>query len=703
MNKFGKKSNYIWAIIIGVVASLFVLLFSEFHLFKTWELKTYDLRMQLTRAGRTMPDDVALFYVDEPSLRYMEKQGLSWPWPRELYASAISFARRGGAKAIVFDLFFSEDSVYGVEDDEAFARGISGNPPVYFVLFSSNNDGQVDQRKELVIQKSGVPFNLSDQGWLDIKKSLSSLPISGLVSVAKGFGNAQIPPDKDGVYRRVVLIEKMDGVPVPAIALKVVSDLLNVKEIKWPEEDELIIDGKTVPLDEDGKLMVNYYGGVDTFPVYSLAEVLLSEAQVSEGGKSQLDPTVVKDKVVIIGVAAPGLYDTKATPFSRVSPGPEVHATVIENLIDFDFITPIDRLPAILLTIACGLLVAIGVAAIASTWGIVVWFVLLLLALVGSSFYLFSDGTWVPLVPPFGALVVSAFAMIFFRFMTEGRKKREIKRAFGQYLSPEVVKEIAQDPKALKLGGVEREITIFFSDIADFTSISEKRVPRELVEKLNEYFSMSTRIIHENGGTLDKYIGDAVMAFWGAPLIVHDHAFRAVKAALEIQDELKKGSEFATRIGIHTSAAVVGNIGSDIRFNYTAIGDAVNLASRIEGLNKKYGTRNIISEATFIQSGGIEARRIGRVRVKGRVDPIGIFEPLGLKGDFGYFDNESCKKFEEALVLFEEAKFEEAGAIFTRLSEDLSDPVSGVYKKFCSEYKESSPENFDGVITFTTK
>jgi adenylate cyclase len=276
-------------------------------------------------------------------------------------------------------------------------------------------------------------------------------------------------------------------------------------------------------------------------------------------------------------------------------------------------------------------------------------------------------------------------------------------QAFRRYVPAELVRQLIESGEEAKPGGKERELTLFFSDITEFTAISEQIPARELMINLSEYLDATSRIISKEKGTVDKYIGDAVMAFWGAPLIVHDHAFRAVKAALEIQDELKKGSEFATRIGIHTSAAVVGNIGSDIRFNYTAIGDAVNLASRIEGLNKKYGTRNIISEATFIQSGGIEARRIGRVRVKGRVDPIGIFEPLGLKGDFGYFDNESCKKFEEALVLFEEAKFEEAGAIFTRLSEDLSDPVSGVYKKFCSEYKESSPENFDGVITFTTK
>lgn len=707
MNFFTKKRNFkifVWAVVIGFVSSILVSLLSEFNLIKHWELKTYDLRMRLLREGEVKPDDVVLFYIDELSLRQMEEQGLSWPWPRELYTSALKFAEEGGARAVVFDLFFSEDSVYGVDDDIAFANGIGDKLPVYFVLFLSKNISLGDEREAQVLEKSRIPIDSSRLNWIEPAHSMNSMPIQPLLDAARGFGNAQIPPDEDGVYRRVTLVEKLNRNVVPSIALKVVQDIENIKNIEWPEKSYLILRDSKIPLDENGKMMINYYGGTDTFPNYSLAEVIVSQAEIEAGKVPGLKPDIVKDKVVVVGVASPGLYDTKATPFSRVSPGPEIHATVIENLIDEDYMMPLGRDINIIIIFFFGLAAAVGLALISSTWGIVLWILFLSTGLLGFNFFMFSKDIWMTLVPPLGALIISAFAMIFFRFMTEGRKKREIKKAFSQYLSPDVVKEIADDPEALKLGGEEKEITILFSDIADFTSIAERISPADLVEKLNEYFSMATKVIQENGGTLDKYIGDAIMAFWNAPLKTVDHASRAVKSALEIQKALLKDSEFVTRIGIHTSSAVVGNIGSDIRFNYTAIGDAVNLASRLEGLNKKYGTNIILSETSKRQiDGQIETRKIGRVRVKGREEPIDIYEPIGLSGDYGKFSMESYHRFNDAMDLFEKAKFADAERSFEMIESELGDPVSTVYKSLCREYKENPPEEFDGVVTFTTK
>jgi adenylate cyclase len=309
-----------------------------------------------------------------------------------------------------------------------------------------------------------------------------------------------------------------------------------------------------------------------------------------------------------------------------------------------------------------------------------------------------------PLVAPFGAMSLSAFGMILKNYLTEGKKRREIKGAFKQYLSPHVVSEISKDPDSLKLGGEEKNVTLFFSDIANFTNISEFTTPTELVGELNTYFSMATKIIQDHFGTLDKYIGDAIMAFWGAPLEMDDHAYNAVLSALSIQEKLNKGSRFKTRIGIHTGPAVVGNIGSDIRFNYTAIGDTVNLASRLESLNKQLGTKTILSESTFsLCSGKIQARRIGRVRVKGRKAPVNIFEPLGKTGDYGRLGFEACEKFASGLALFEGGDFKGAAAIFAQTATGDEDPCAEVYAGVCRAYTKQPPDDFDGVITFNTK
>lgn len=704
LQKKDVREQFLWAIVIGFVGAILSLTISSFSLFNVWELKAYDLRMGLVREGKRRPQHVVQFFVDEDSLRYMEKQGVGWPWPRELYASALDFCRKGGAKAVLFDLYYSEDSSYGVDDDLAFALGVEKGPPSYFILFLSDNVGKDDPRDEIVFAKSAVEFELPVPLWVEHQRSLQSIPIAPLVAVAKGFGNAQFSPDVDGVYRRIPLVQDLNDTSIPSISLKLVVDVLGSPGLAWPDKRRFILGDRNVPLDNDGRMMINYYGGPDTFPTYSLAEILVSDAAITQGRIPSIDPSVVKDKVVIIGVAAPGLYDLKPTPLAHVYPGPEVHATAIENLLTSDFITPVDTFIAAVVAIVCSIIVALGFAIIASPMGMGIWLISVALSVVGTNIVLFRYNIWMPLVPISGAMALSSFGMIARNYLTEGRKKREIRRAFGQYLSPHVVSEIARDPEALKLGGTMQEVTLLFSDIADFTTMSEKISPTELVSRLNDYFTKTTRIIQATGGTLDKYIGDAIMAFWGAPLSYEDHTIRAIRAALEIQAVLASSGTFITRIGIHSGKAVVGNIGSDVRFNYTAIGDTVNLASRLEGLNKKFGTRIIISESSWCAASSvIEARRIGKVRVKGRLEEVGIYEPLGFKGSFGTITAQVVEEFEKALEFFEMAKFRDARSLFSEISSKYGDRASAFYEKLCIECEGKESPNFDGVITFTAK
>ncbi len=691
--------------VIGLVAVVIVLVSAMSGLVQTWELKTYDARMAIAVRSSTMlktnggPQDVVLFYVDEPSLQYFKNMNVSWPWPRELYPMALDFCRRGGARAVVFDLFYSEPSVYGVQDDETFASGVKQGPPSYFVLFASGNEADEDPRLSEVLAKGSVKIEGDIPYFVRDVKSFESLPIPQLIGAAAGFGDAEADPDVDGIYRRITLLELYGDRLIPAVSLKVAADDLRSK-VSGLKSDLYFGDWK-VPLDSDGKMLIRYYGPADTFPNYPLAEVMQSSLELQEGKPPSLDPSVVKDKIVVIGVAAPGLYDLKPMPLSRVYPGPEIHATVIQNLLSREAMVPTTPLVQIIIIVAIAFIAAAGLAVIKSSWGMGLLIGGMGVAYTGGAVALFTQNVWVPVVQPLMALALSSFGMVAKNYLTEGRKKRQIRRAFGQYLSPHVVAEISKDPDRVKLGGQEQMLTLFFSDIADFTSISERMTPTKLVTDLNEYLTHVTRIILENDGTLDKYIGDAVMAFWGAPLSIADHEAKAILASLEIQNKLTDFPRFVTRIGIHTGPVVVGNIGSEQRFNYTAIGDTVNLASRLEGLNKKFGTRILISETAYNRAQEIVyAREVGRVRVKGRAEPIGVYEPLGKKGEVAREKIASCEMFADGLVTFRNGNFTEACAKFEKMKDD---PAAAYYRKLCVEHLASPPRDFDGVVSFETK
>ncbi len=695
----------LWGLLIGVVAASLFISLHGIGALRALEYKTYDWRMVATRkAPPASGENVALLYVDEPSLVTMKEMGISWPWPRELYAGALEFAKRGGARAVVFDLFFSEDSAYGLKDDESFARGIREGPPGYFVIFASNYETR-DYPPIItdVIERSRVPFEGAPPAFMPAVRTLQSLPIPEIADTATGFGNAQEKPDVDGIYRRVPLMVRHGGDVIPQIGFKVVSDLKGLSAIRWTKPGAIYMDDAKVPLDEEGNFIINYIGGVDSYPAYPLAKVLLANQQMKEGMKPDLDPEVLEGRVAIIGVAAPGLYDLKPMPLARVYPGPEIHATVIDTLMRGDFMRPIGTAAKTIIVFAMALTVSLGLSQMRRFLSIVLWLGGLSAAYVAAALWMFTLDVWLPIIAPIGAIAVAAFTMILKSYMTEGRKKAAIKKAFGQYLSPAVVGEIAEDPDGIRMGGEEKEVTVFFSDIADFTTIAEKMGPTELVSELCRYLSGITEIITGREGTLDKYIGDSVMAFWGAPLMIPDHASQAVMAAIEIRKALVDFPVFRTRMGIHTGRAVIGNIGSDLRFNYTAIGDVVNIASRLEGLNKRFGTRIIISGSTFEGARGhVEARRIGRVRVKGRTEPLDIYQPLCPKGELPQAEVARIARFEEAMEMFMKADFNAARTAFGAIAGD-DDPVVAHYLAMCDRYAEKEMQGFDGVIAFSEK
>jgi adenylate cyclase len=383
--------------------------------------------------------------------------------------------------------------------------------------------------------------------------------------------------------------------------------------------------------------------------------------------------------------------------------GVEIHATVLDNLLANDFVAAIPHEATLGYALLAALLCSIAVRSSNRVWKTV----LILLFLVPVPALLcvaaYEYNIWAPFVLPETGVVAAFMITIVVKYAVEGRKKRFIKSAFSQYMSHEVVEELLKNPDMLKLGGEKKVLSIFFSDLEGFTGISEGMEPEELTEWLNRYLSAMSDIIKEEGGTIDKYEGDAIIAFWNAPLPQQDHASRAVRAALKCQQKLsdigldlrkKAGTDVSMRIGLHTGPVVVGNMGSRSRFDYTIVGDAANLASRLEGLNKHFGTRTLISEDTLEHvKREVSVREVSTVAVKGKTKPVKVFEPMS-KLEFAK-RRYIIRNFGQGLNKYYEGDFREAHRLFSHTKD--RDRTAKWYAALCEELMKNPPEDWDGV------
>ena len=459
---------------------------------------------------------------------------------------------------------------------------------------------------------------------------------------AKNFGYFNVIPDSDGTVRREPVIMRYKGSFYPSldIAASLAYTNLSLDQISVvfnPNGLERIDFGTVaIPTDPGGYVQIDFMGPVKTFPTYPFSDVVLHK----------LKPQAFKDKLVLIGPTATGIGDMAVTPFQQMAfPGVEVHANFIDNILYNHFLRRGIR--ENLIDIAFILLFSLGAGTLFSVITPVRATVFLLVVLAGFhwlTYHLFANyRIWIADFLPSAALSVNYAGIISYRFFFEEREKRKVRGAFTQYVPPGLISQIMQHPELLRLGGEEKELTALFSDIRGFTAMSEGLSPTALVEILNEYLSEMTDVIFKHWGTLDKYIGDAIMAFWGAPYPQDDHAVRACRAALEMQQTLIKlqsrweqqgRPRIEIGVGINTGAMVVGNMGSNRRFNYTVMGDNVNLASRLEGTNKTFNTRLIISDYTY-QSVCKEmlVRELDLIRVKGKLKPVKIFELVGTLAD----------------------------------------------------------------------
>ncbi len=686
-------------LLVGFGGFVIALLAYGFKVDRSLEWKSWDARLRLLarpeRAGR----DIVVFLIDQPSLDFFERQqGLPWPWPRQLYSAVIDYLRVGGAKAVFFDLLFTESSRSGVEDDEDMALAMERAGNVFLPLSLSQKEGSEDAALAEMLRRFAVSkADLPQRSYPSVRSA--SLPVDVLLQAARGAGNVLFFPDGDSIFRRLPLASEYAGLLIPSIPVALAIHIGGGEVL--PE----------IPLDSSGHMIIRYHGPAGMYKTYSIAAIVNSWALMDEGQEPQVHPSEFAGKVVLIGGSAPGILDNRATPLSAVSPGVEIHATVLDNILRKDFVrlAPVAVFIGFLLTVS--LLTAIGASLLQKIWQLVVLFILLLALPCGAVWLAFREGYWLSFVVPEVAVIAGFIAAALLNYSVEGKQRRFIKNVFKHYLSPDVIERVIENPALLRLGGEKREVTSFFSDVAGFTTISEELTPEELVDLLNEYLSEMTEIILSSGGTLDKYEGDAIVAFWNAPLEQPDHALRACRSALRCQARLgelrprlkeKYGRAMAMRIGLNSGPAVVGNMGSSRRFDYTAMGDTINLAARLEGACKQYGIHLLVGEETFrrVQT-DIAGREVDVIRVVGKTKPVAVYEILGEKAEMTEGARARLTLYGQARDTYRRREWDKAAELFGRLE---GDPVSALYRERCLALKQAPPaEGWDGAFTLKTK
>lgn len=678
-----------------------------------WEAEVWSWRVRVFAKPGAATPRIKLIVIDQNSLDWGKNVNQwAWSWPREVQAAIVSFCGRAGVRSLALDMLYTEPSAYYTADDKALGAAMAEQGAVVAACFLGEEIGEFT-RWPSGVGVAGAEIEALDE-WLTgarighLSFPRASFPIPEVATNAAWLANVSVQPDSDGIYGRIPLFALFDGRVVPGLGLAACLVAAPARKMSIGE-GRFEVGAARVPVDGAGRAILRFRGPAGTHERISAAQIIQSEIRLRNGDRPVVDPARLSDCYVFLGVTAPGLYDFKPTPMGKVYPGVEIQATVLDNLLSGDFLRNLPVRAVIALMAALGL--TAGLLGRLSRGGLqaALAFVVLTPVPFAIGFAGYPLGFWIPVIAPSFCVTVALIAAMIVNYSVEGRQRRFIKSAFRRYLSPAVIERLVQNPGYLRLGGEKRELSIFFSDIQGFTSISENMSPEDLTALLNDYLTAMTDIIQDEGGTLDKYEGDAIIAFWNAPLPVADHAVHAVRAAVRCQDRLaelgpefraRAGRDLWTRIGIHTGSVVVGNLGSHSRFDYTILGDAANLAARLEGVNKQFGCYTLISESTRAQLGPeFQGREISRIAVVGRREPVRVFEPLTVESLARV--GATLDRFAAALALYYDGEFQTAHDAFAALAEQ--DPVAAAYVQRCRALQENPPDSWDGVWTMTAK
>jgi len=712
------------------------------------EAMVYDIRLRLTMP-QTVDPRIAILNIDEKSLAEREHGGEGhWPWPRDRLALLLDkLFDRYEVSIVGFDVVFAErDESSGIrmlerlserelrdvtqfraaleqlkpqlDYDDIFARKIRGRPVVLsYVLLEK--DATTLQKKgalpaPVLTSKSFEGRRVATTSWGGYTANLDVLQ-----KAATGGGHINADPDDDGIFRRVPMLAEYDGAYYEPLSLAIVRVLLGSPPVVaitpdrgvapegYPDLEWLQVGPIRIPVDDEATALVPFRGHKGSFRYFSIVDVL----------NEKIEPAELKGKIVLVGTTAPGLLDLRATPVDPVYPGVEVHANMISGMLDSN----IKQRPPYVVGAEFVLLLGSGLAMalllplfppLVSTLTTAA----VLAAVLATNVLVFQYADLVlPLASGLVMILMLFMLNMAYGFFVEARGKRQITGLFGQYVPPELVDEMARNPGHFNMAPRAQELTVLFSDVRGFTSIAESLSPEDLSAYINEYLTSMSRVIRErHRGTLDKYIGDAIMAFWGAPVANLQHARHAVLAALDMQSEAKALNEkfqargwptFNIGIGVNSGMMRVGDMGSDFRRAYTVMGDAVNIASRLEGRTKEYGTDIIIGDGTRRLISGFIVREIDRVRVKGKDEPVTIYEPLGLEGQVDQARQDEVKIWNQALRLYRQQDWDRAEDLLRTLYKRA--PDYGLYALFLDRiaHHRSHPPgaDWDGAWNFETK
>jgi adenylate cyclase len=711
----------------------------------------YDARLLFTMP-RTSDPRIVIVDIDEASL---EAEG-RWPWNRNKLARMLDqLFDQYGSFLVAFDVVFAEpeettglsvirtlqeeglvsSDVAGqrieelkasLDHDQAFGRAIRGRRVIMGYFFT---DADKDGRAPRVGTLPPPTFQAGQFAGRNIKFATAEgygANLELLQKDALGAGHFISEPDQDGVVRQVPLLYEFDGNYYGALALAVAKVALGAEQVTpgFPKDSRagrgysdmewLQLGDLRIPVNEGVRALVPFRGPQGSFPYVSATDVIRGTA----------DPAALRDKIVLVGTTAKGLLDLRATPVAPDFPGVEVHANLISGILGppetTGSRTQLKESPAytvgadFVLVLVSGLIMALLLPAL-SPLAATGTTVILLFGMVGTNLAIWH---WGNLVFPLATGVLAVLTLFLFNmsygYLVEERGKRQLAGRFGQYIPPELVEELSENPEAMALKSENKELTVLFSDVRSFTTISEGLDPEELTALMNEYLTPMTGIIFKHRGTIDKYMGDAIMAFWGAPLDDPDHARHAMSAAMAMLEELReiqvrfqqKGwPAIRIGVGLSTGNMSVGNMGSEFRQAYTVMGDAVNLGSRLEGLTKEYGVELIVSDVTARAVPEYAYRELDRVRVKGKDQPVTIYQPLGLAKQQPRELLGELKLYREALKLYRTENWDMAELQFLNLHS--AHPDERLYQLYCERiehFRADPPDSgWDGVFTHKTK
>jgi adenylate cyclase len=656
--------------LIGLAAGLLAVLLGTTSFVQTIDAKLHDLWVRRAVDPGSAHPDIALVEIDELSLRRLEPVVGRWPWPCLVHATVVDFLARGPAAVVAYDVSFLDrdrrlafdvggEVWSGAESDAALVESTRRAGNVVHLadaVFEGTLDGDGDAARALTSVPQGrYPLD----GSFEERPALSG-PFEGLGDAARGLGHNMMLLDADGPVRRVVPFVRRGDVFVPSLAIGAVQLGRGIaSEDVHRVQGRLHIGALQLPIAEEHVEQFAEAGGAaaasqrslirfrgpavrpdgrtPTYPTYSFYDLFYAEQQLLEGQAPHVDPAAFAGKIVFIGATAVGLSDVYAVPLGSTGrmAGPQIHANVADMLLSQQFTERVSFGVCVLVTLLVSVLGGLAAVSRRASTGLLLSLGLVVSAL-GAAYVSFTQGAWVPMMSSVLGVALAAPAGLAYQYFVEGREKRQVKTLFSRYLSKDVYEQVLAHPELAELGGQRREMSVLFSDVRGFTALSERGDPEALVGQLNEYFSAMVDVVFAHQGTLDKFVGDMVMALFGAPLDDPSHADHAVMTAMAMSRELDVlNARWAAEgrptlgigIGINSGEMIAGNIGSRQVRSYTVIGDAVNLGSRLESLNKDYGTRIIISGATrALLRQTYPLRPLGSVVVKGKSVAVDIFE-----------------------------------------------------------------------------